>query len=224
MGQKVHPTSFRIGVIKDWNSRWYAPKDEFHKKLLQDARIRKAIEKDMSMASISRVEIERATKRVRVIIYAGRPGMIIGRKGAQIEKIKEELQDIIGEENKLLIDIKEVDKPALDAKIVADSIAFQLEKRVAFRRAMKKAMQTLRDAGGEGIKVKCKGRLAGAEIARTEGYKWGKVPLQTIRADIDYGFSEARTAYGIIGVKVWIYKGEKFGKHMETKQDKETEE
>ncbi|MFC1643955.1 30S ribosomal protein S3 [Candidatus Omnitrophota bacterium] len=210
MGQKVHPISFRIGVIRDWNSRWYARKEEFAEKLLQDNKIRKLIEKEMTMGYVSRVEIERTSNRVRVMIYSGRPGMIIGRKGAQIEILKENLQRIIGDQNKLFIDIKEVPKPALDAKLVADSIAFQLLKRVAFRRAMKKSIQTLREAGGEGIKVKCSGRLGGAEIARSEEYKWGKIPLQTIRADIDYGFTEARTAYGIIGVKVWIYKGEKF--------------
>jgi len=212
MGQKVHPISFRLGVIRDWNSRWYATKEDFAAKLVQDVKIRRLIEKDMAMASISRVEIERTSKRTRVIIRAGRPGVIIGRKGAQIEKLKEEVQNIVGVDNKLYIDIKEVSNPAMDAKIVADSISFQLVKRVAFRRAMKKAIQTHKDAGGEGIKVRCAGRLGGAEIARAEGYKWGKIPLQTIRADIDYGFTEARTAYGIIGVKVWIYKGEKFDK------------
>lgn len=223
MGQKVHPISFRIGVTRDWNSRWYATKDEFAKKLYQDAKIRKLIEKELSAASISHVEIERTLKKVRVQIFAGRPGLIIGRKGAQIEKIKEDIQNIVGDDIKLLIDIKEVPNPALDAKIVADSIAFQLVKRVSFRRAMKKAMQTLRDAGGEGIKVKCAGRLGGAEIARTEGYKWGKIPLQTIRADIDYGTSEAKTTYGIIGVKVWIYKGEKYSKRIEKKILRESE-
>lgn len=223
MGQKVHPISFRLGVTRDWNSRWYATKEEFAKKLFQDTKIRKLIEKELSAASLSHVEIERTLKKVRVQIFAGRPGLIIGRKGAQIEKIKEDIQNLVGDDIKLLIDIKEVANPALDAKIVADSIAFQLEKRVSFRRAMKKAMQTLRDAGGEGIKLKCAGRLGGAEIARTEGYKWGKIPLQTIRADIDYGTSEARTTYGIIGVKVWIYKGEKYSKRVERKIFRETE-
>ncbi len=223
MGQKVHPISFRLGVTRDWNSRWYAPKEEFAAKLLQDTKIRNLIVKELSAASISHVEIERTLRKVRVQIFAGRPGLIIGRKGAQIEKIKEDIQNIVGDEIKLLIDIKEVPNPALDAKIVADSIAFQLEKRVSFRRAMKKALQTLRDAGGEGIKVKCAGRLGGAEIARTEGYKWGKIPLQTIRADIDYGTSEARTTYGIIGVKVWIYKGEKFTRRVDKKILRESE-
>ena len=233
MGQKVHPTSFRLGVIRDWNSRWYAKKEEFADKLLQDSKIRKLLENNLTQALVSHIDIERASTRVRVIIHAGRPGMIIGRKGAQIELLKEQIQNIVGDQNKLFIDIKEVSKPALDAKIVSDNIAFQLVRRIAFRRAMKKTIQALKDAGGEGIKVKCSGRLAGAEIARSEGYKWGKIPLQTIRADIDYGFSEARTAYGIIGVKVWIYKGEKFDKEpsasenpakgKETKRKKERE-
>ena len=214
MGQKVHPTSFRIGVIRDWNSRWYATKEEYADKLLQDTKIRRLIFKSLNQALVSRVDIERASSRVRIIIHSGRPGMIIGRKGAQIELLKESIQNIIGDQSKLLIDIKEVPNPALDAQIVADNIAFQLVKRIAFRRAMKKTIQLLKDAGGEGIKVRCSGRLAGAEIARAEGYKWGKIPLQTIRADIDYGFSEARTSYGIIGVKVWIYKGEKFTREL----------
>ncbi len=214
MGQKVHPISFRLGAIKNWNSTWYASKESFADQLLQDRKIRQIIEKSLNQALVSHVDIERANQRVRVIIHAGRPGMIIGRKGAQIEMLKEQIQDIVGDQDKLFIDIKEVSNPALDAKIVADNIAFQLVRRVAFRRAMKKTIQALKDAGGEGIKVKCSGRLAGAEIARSEGYKWGKIPLHTIRADIDYGFSEARTAYGLIGVKVWIYKGEVFDRSV----------
>lgn len=221
MGQKVHPTSFRIGVIRNWNSRWYASKEEYPEKLLQDAKIRQLIEKELNQAMVSHVDIERASNRVRVMIFSGRPGMVIGRKGGQIEMLKEKVQNIVGDQNKLFIDIKEVPNPALDAKITADNIAFQLVKRVAFRRAMKKAMQTLREAGGEGIKVRCAGRLGGAEIARAEGYKWGKIPLQTIRADIDYAFTEAKTAYGLIGVKVWIYKGEKFGTGTEAETREE---
>ena len=222
MGQKVHPTSFRIGVIKDWSSRWYASKEEFATKLLQDAKIRKIIEKELTAALVSRVDIERASNRVRVLIYSGRPGMVIGRKGAQIEQLKESIQNIVGDQTKLFVDIKEVPNPTLDAQITSDNIAFQLERRVAFRRALKKTIQAHKDAGGEGIKIRISGRIGGAEIARTEGYKWGKIPLQTIRADIDYGFSEARTSYGIIGVKVWIYKGEKF--ERDTLPKKETEE
>ena len=224
MGQKVHPVGIRIGTTRDWNSRWYATKKEFPERLVQNAKIRKIIEKDMNSASVSHVDIERATKRVRIIIYSGRPGMLIGRKGAQIEMLKEKVQDIIGPENKLFIDIKEVKNPALDAKIVADNIAFQLLKRAAFRRVMKRAIQAVKDAGGEGVRIRCSGRLGGAEIARAESYKFGKIPLQTIRADIDYGFSEARTTYGVIGIKVWIYKGEKLGKLTKSKKEKETQE
>ncbi len=226
MGQKVHPISFRLGTVKDWNSRWYATKNEFADMLLQDAKIRKLIMKTVTAASISHVDIERASNRVRVMIFSGRPGMIIGRKGAQIDQLKEAVQTVIGDDKKLFIDIKEIKNPTLDAQIVADNISFQLLKRVAFRRAMKKTIQTIKDAGGEGIKIRCAGRLGGAEIARAESYKWGKIPLQTIRADIDYGFSEAQTPYGIIGVKVWIYKGEKFGKEgpAKIKVTKEKEE
>jgi len=214
MGQKVHPTSFRLGVIRNWNSRWFATKDQFADNILADARIRKIINKEIRNAMISRIDIERTSKRVRIQIFAGRPGMIIGRGGTQIEKLKEEIQKVIGDENKLAIDIREIKNTTLDAKIVADNIAFQLEKRVAFRRAMKKSMQLVKDAGGEGVKIRCSGRLGGAEIARAESYKFGKIPLQTIRADIDYGFSEARTTYGVIGIKVWIYKGEKFDRNV----------
>jgi small subunit ribosomal protein S3 len=203
-----------MGSVRDWNSRWYASKTDFGNMLLEDAKIRKLVEKEMATALISHIDIERASTRVRVKIYSGRPGMIIGRKGAQIEKLRETIQDIIGTEKKLYIDIKEVPNPALDAKIIADNLAFQLIKRVAFRRAMKKAIQAVKDAGGEGIKIQCSGRLGGAEIARSEGYKFGKIPLQTIRADIDYAFTEARTAYGIIGVKVWLYKGEKMRREV----------
>ena len=212
MGQKVHPISFRLGVIRDWNSRWYANKEGFAKNILEDMKIRKLIKKEISSGLVSRIDIERTSKFVRVQIHSGRPGMIIGRQGAQIESMKEAIQDIIGDGVKLIVDIKEVRTPNMDAQIVSDNIAFQLEKRTAVRRCMKKAIQAVKDAGGEGIKIKCSGRLGGAEIARNETIKFGKVPLQTVRADIDYGFSEARTTYGLIGIKVWIYKGEKFGR------------
>jgi len=218
MGQKVHPISFRIGVTRTWSSRWFAKKEEFAEKLLQDEKIRRLIEKDMSMAKVSHVDIERATNRVKIMIFSGRPGMVIGRKGVQIEKLKEDVQNLAGAATKVFIDILEVKNAALDAKIVSDNLAFQLVKRVAFRRAMKKTIQAHKDAGGEGIKIKCSGRLGGAEIARSEGYKWGKIPLQTISADIDYGFSEAKTTYGIIGVKVWIYKSDKFNMEKETQK------
>ncbi|MGB2601909.1 MAG: 30S ribosomal protein S3 [Candidatus Omnitrophota bacterium] len=223
MGQKVHPTSFRIGVNKDWSSRWYANKEEFAQKLLQDTKIRRLIDKELTAALVSHVDIERASNRVRVLIYSGRPGMVIGRKGAQIEQLKESVQNIVGEETKLFVDIKEVSNPTLDAQITADNIAFQLLRRIAFRRTLKKTIQAHKDAGGKGIKIKISGRIGGAEIARTEGYKWGKIPLQTIRADIDYGFSESRTSYGIIGVKVWIYRGEKFGRDSLPKKETKKE-
>ncbi|MDD4956099.1 MAG: 30S ribosomal protein S3 [Candidatus Omnitrophica bacterium] len=218
MGQKVHPTSFRIGVTKEWGSRWYATKADFAEKLHQDIRIRNLINKELSSGAISHVDIERASNRVRVSVYSGKPGMVIGRKGAQIEKLKETVQSIVGDQTKLFIDIKEVQNPGLDAQIVAENISYQLEKRIAFRRAMKKTVQAHKDSGGKGIKIRCSGRLGGAEIARSESYKWGKVPLQTIRADIDYGFAEARTTYGIIGVKVWIYRGDKYDKGVGTEK------
>jgi len=214
MGQKVHPTSFRLGIIKDWHSRWYAPKGKFASNLREDYGIRKLIEKEITSGMVSSVDIERTSKRTRVQIYAGRPGMIIGRGGVQIEKLKEAIQNIIGDSNKLIVDIKEIKNLTLDAKCVADNIAFQLIKRMPFRRAMKKAIQSIKDAGGEGVKIRCAGRLGGAEIARAESYKFGKIPLQTIRADIDYGFSEAKTTFGIIGIKVWIYKGVKFSRNI----------
>lgn len=223
MGQKIHPKSFRLGAIQDWSSRWYAGKDRFARNILEDSLIRKIIAKELTNAMISHVDVERAAKRVRVMIFSGRPGMIIGRQGAQIEKLKEEIQKIIGDDMKLAIDIKDVKNPMMDAQIISDGIAFQLEKRIPFRRVMKKSIQTVKDAGGEGIKIKISGRLGGAEIARSEGYRYGKIPLQTIRADIDYGFSEARTTYGLIGVKVWVYKGEKFERTVGIEKKETTE-
>lgn len=221
MGQKVHPKSFRLGATQDWSSRWYAEKDRFARNILEDSLIRKLINKEVTNAMISHIDIERASKRLRVLIYAGRPGMIIGRGGIQIESLKKSIQNIIGDEFKLLVDIKEVSNVALDAKCVADNIAFQLVKRMPFRRAMKKAIQTVKDNGGEGIKIRCAGRLGGAEIARAESYKFGKIPLQTIRADIDYGFSEANTTFGVIGIKVWIYRGEKFNRGIKSREEAE---
>ncbi|MBF0493928.1 MAG: 30S ribosomal protein S3 [Candidatus Omnitrophica bacterium] len=223
MGQKVNPISFRLGATRDWNSRWYADKKSFADNLYQDSLIRKIIKKTITTAMVSKVDIERTAKRTRVIIHAGRPGMIIGRGGAQIEQLRTDVQKIIGDTNKLVIDVKEVTGLAMNAQCVASNIAFQLEKRMAFRRAMKKALQAVEEAGGEGIKIRCSGRLGGAEIARSEGYKFGKVPLQTIRADIDYGFTEAHTTYGLIGIKVWIYKGEKFKRDIATYRKQEEE-
>lgn len=207
MGQKVHPHGFRLGYIRDWNSRWFAKKREFAQYLIEDTKIRRYIRKKLSQAGVSLVEIERAANRLRIIIYTARPGVIIGRRGADIDRLKEELQGLSAKE--IYLDVKEIPAANADAQLIADNIAFQLEKRIAFKRAMKKAMsQAMAAKGVEGIKVQCSGRLGGAEIARREGYKEGKVPLHTLRANIQYGFAEAQTTYGTIGVKVWVYKGE----------------
>ena len=206
MGQKVHPYGFRVGYIKPWKSRWFAEKKTFPTMLLEDLKIRKYVKAKLSTASVSTVEIERASDRMRVFIFSARPGVIIGRKGAEIDKLRDELQTMTGKQ--VYIDIKEIKNPALDAQLAAENIAYQLEKRIAFRRAMKRAVQMAMSQGAGGIKIRASGRLGGAEIARSESYKKGKVPLQTIRADIDYGFTEAFTTYGTIGVKVWIYKGD----------------
>ncbi|MFC1807031.1 30S ribosomal protein S3 [Candidatus Omnitrophota bacterium] len=214
MGHKSHPYGLRVGFIKTWKSRWYAKKRDFAALLLEDIKIKKFVKKNFSSAAISRTEIERASDRVRVIIFSARPGIIIGRKGADIDRLRDELNKITNKE--IYIDIKEIKNPYAEAQLVAENIAFQLEKRVAFRRAMKRAMQMAMDNGVGGIKLMCSGRLGGAEIARTEGYRKGSIPLQTFRADIDYGFTEAHTTYGCIGVKVWIYKGDV----MPTKDDK----
>ncbi|UCB57331.1 MAG: 30S ribosomal protein S3 [Candidatus Omnitrophota bacterium] len=216
MGQKVHPYALRLGYIKNWKSSWFSKKNDFPKLLHEDIKIRKYIKSSFTNAGISSIEIERASGRVRVILHTSRPGVIIGRRGADIDRLRDELQDITGKE--VFIDIKEVKNPAIDAQLVAENIAFQLERRVAFRRAMKKAIQMAMNAGAEGIKIACRGRLGGAEMSRREGYREGKIPLQTFRADIDYGFTEARTAYGSIGVKVWTYKGEV---HPEKLKDKD---
>jgi len=210
MGQKVHPYGLRVGIINKWKSRWFAKKDEYAEKFLEDDKIKKFIKKKLYSASISKIEIERASDRMRIYVYTARPGAIIGRRGQEIESLRDELQGISKLAKDIFIDIKEIKQSQLDAQLVAENIAFQLEKRIPFRRAMKKAVQSAKDNGCEGIRIKVKGRLGGAEIARTEKYMYGKIPLQTLRADIDYGFAEAHTTYGLIGVKVWIYKGEKF--------------
>jgi len=196
----------RLGYIKTWRSRWFARKKDFADNLHEDLEIRKYVKKTFSAAGIATIEIERASNRAKVIIHTARPGIIIGRKGADIDRLRDDLQDKTKKE--IYIDIKEVKNPAIEAQLVAENIAFQLEKRIAFRRAMKKAVQQAMTGGALGIKVKCAGRLGGAEMSRTEGYKEGKVPLQTFRADIDYGFTEALTTYGLIGVKAWVYKGD----------------
>ena len=201
MGQKVHPIGFRLGINKTWTSRWYAEK-EFGKLLQEDLTIRKYLKKKLSQAGFAKVEIERATKKIRINIFTSRPGMVIGRKGAEIDQLKKELQTITGKE--IYINIHEVKKPEVDAQLVAENIALQLERRVSFRRAIKKSVSTALKLGALGIKVSCAGRLAGAEIARREWYREGSVPLHTLRAHIDYGFAEASTTYGLIGIKVWV--------------------
>ena len=205
MGQKVNPHGLRVGVIKDWDSRWYAEKD-FADFLVEDHEIREFLKKKLYSAGISKIEIERASDRVKVIIFTAKPGVIIGKGGADIEKLKAELSKLT--DKKLVVDIKEVKRPDREAQLVAESIAQQLENRVSFRRAMKSTMGRTLKAGALGIKTAVSGRLGGADIARTEFYSEGTIPLQTLRADIDYGFAEADTTYGKLGVKVWIYKGE----------------
>ncbi len=206
MGHKTHPLSLRLGFTKDWNSLWYAKKQDFAKYLHEDLLIRKTIRKNFKQAAISKVVIERSSGRVRIILHTARPGIIIGRRGADIERLNEEIRTLTQKE--IVIDVKEVKNPAIDGQLVSENIAIQLERRISFRRAMKKAVQMAMQSGAQGIKVRCSGRLGGAEMCRTEGYREGKVPLQTLKADIDYGFTEAETAFGQIGVKVWVYKGD----------------
>ena len=205
MGQKVNPHGLRVGVIKDWDSKWYAEGD-FADNLVEDYNIRTYLKKKLYSAGVSKIEIERASDRVKVIIYTAKPGVVIGKGGAEIEKVKAEVQKLT--DKKLIVDIKEVKRPDRDAQLVAENIALQLENRISFRRAMKSTMQRTMRAGAKGIKTSVSGRLGGADMARTEFYSEGTIPLQTLRADIDYGFAEAATTYGRIGVKVWIYKGE----------------
>ena len=205
MGQKVNPHGLRVGVIKDWDSKWYAEAD-FADLLVEDYNIRTYLKKKLYAAGVSKIEIERASDRVKVIIYTAKPRVVIGKGGAEIEKIKAEVQKFTSK--KLVVDIKEVKRPDRDAQLVAENIALQLENRVSFRRAMKSCMSRTMKSGAKGIKTSCSGRLGGADMARTEFYSEGTIPLQTLRADIDYGFAEADTTYGKVGVKVWIYKGE----------------
>ncbi len=210
MGQKVSPLVLRLGFIRNWNSRWFANPKDYPKFIYQDYNIRKFIKKRFKQAAVSNVVIERLADKIKIRIYSARPGIIIGRHGADIERLREDLNSMVKQE--VAIDIEEVKNPAWDAQLVAENIAFQQEKRVAFRRAVKRAMEQSINSGVKGIRVSCSGRLNGAEMSRTEMYKQGKVPLQTLRADIDYGFAEALTTYGLIGVKVWIYKGDILGK------------
>jgi small subunit ribosomal protein S3 len=210
LGQKVNPIGLRLGIVKTWESRWYAGKKKYADYILEDHNIRKFIKKKLFHAGIARIEIERSAKRVRLRIFTARPGIVIGKKGSEIEKLKKELEQVVSQE--VLIDIQEVRKPEVDAQLVAEDVAQQIERRVAFRRAMKRGVSSAMRFGAQGVKIICSGRLGGAEMARTEWYKEGRIPLHTLRADIDYGFIEARTTYGVIGVKVFIFKGEILGK------------
>jgi len=207
LGQKVNPHGLRVGVIKDWDAKWYANDRDFADNLIEDNQIREFVKQKLYTAGVSKIEIERAAKRVKINIQTAKPGMVIGKGGQGIETLKAELKSIVGNKN-ILINIIEVKKPEADAQLVAENIALQLEKRISFRRAMKQSIQRAMKSGIKGIKTACAGRLGGAEIARTEQYHEGTIPLQTLRADIDYGFAEADTIYGKIGVKVWTYKGE----------------
>ncbi|MEY2411318.1 MAG: small subunit ribosomal protein [Verrucomicrobiota bacterium] len=206
MGQKTNPIGLRVAVNKDWRSKWYADKLEFGKLLAEDRKIRDTLKKKLESASVPRILIERAGTRCRVTIMTARPGVVIGRKGSEIDKLKEELSKLTGKE--IYVDIHEIKQPELDAQLVAENVALQLERRVSFRRAMKKALQITMDFGAEGVKIRCAGRLGGAELARVETYHQGRVPLHTLRANIDYGFAEALTVYGKLGVKCWICKGD----------------
>lgn len=208
MGQKINPTGLRIGVIKDWESRWFAKKGEFGDILVEDNKIREFLLELLAPAGVPKVEIERDPKRIRINIFCAKPGIVIGRGGAEIEKLKETVKKMLGGDKDVFINITEIKQPDLNAQLVAESVAAQLEKRVSFRRALKQSIGRTMKAGAKGIKAQVSGRLGGAEIARTEQYHEGTIPLQTIRADIDYGFAEAKTTYGRIGVKIWIYKGE----------------
>ncbi len=205
MGQKVHPISFRLGITKTWDSRWYAGK-EYSNFVLEDFQVRKFLKKKVSQAGISKIEIERAADKIRIRMHVARPGIVIGKKGSEIEKLKRDLENKIRRE--VIIDIQEVRKAEVDAQLVAENVALQLIRRMAFRRVMKKAVTSAMRLGAQGIKISCSGRLGGAEMARREWYREGRVPLHTIRADIDYGFTEAFTTYGVIGIKVIIFKGE----------------
>jgi small subunit ribosomal protein S3 len=206
MGQKTNPIGLRVAVNKDWRSKWYADKKDFGKLLSEDREIRELLKKKLESASVPKILIERAASRCRVTILTARPGVVIGRKGAEIDKLKEELSRMTGKE--IFVDIIEIKSPEIDAQLVAENVALQLERRVSFRRAMKKAVQTAKDFGAQGIKIRCAGRLGGAELARVEQYHWGRVPLHTLRANIDYGFAEAHTVYGKLGIKCWVCSGD----------------
>ncbi len=214
MGQKVHPLGFRLGIYRGWNARWFAQGNEYGKQLIEDLAIRKFLDKALERAEVSRIEIEKAGDNVRVIIHSGRPGFIIGKRGQEIGTLRAQLAKLIGKQN-IEISVQEIKKPELDATLIAKNISSQIKRRVSYKRAMKRAAITAIRSGAKGIKICCAGRLHGAEIARTEWTRMGSVPLHTLRSDIDYGFAEAKTTYGMIGVKVWICKGEY--QHIRTK-------
>jgi len=206
VGQKVNPKGLRVGIIREWDAKWFADKKNFAGLLLEDQKIRKFIKKKLYTAGISRIQIERAANKVKISIYTAKPGIVIGRGGSEVEGLRVQIEKMTGKQ--ININIVEIKTPEIDAQLMAENVASQLEKRIAFRRAMKQSVSRAMKMGAKGIRIACSGRLAGAEIARTEWYSEGKVPLHTLRADIDYGFAEAKTTYGKIGVKVWIYKGE----------------
>ncbi|MBQ0755479.1 MAG: 30S ribosomal protein S3 [Amphritea sp.] len=218
MGQKVHPTGIRLGIVKDHTSVWYADKTEYAKKLLNDLKVREYLEGQLKAASVSRIEIERPAQNAKITIYTARPGIVIGKKGEDVEKLRNAISKMMGVP--VHINIEEIRKPDLDAKLVAQSVASQLERRVMFRRAMKRSVQNAMRQGAQGIKIQVGGRLGGAEIARSEWYREGRVPLHTLRADIDYGTYEAHTTYGVLGIKVWIFKGEILGGIAEVRAQK----
>ena len=220
MGQKVHPTGFRLGVVTDWNSKWYADSKDYANYLNNDLEVRKYLKKKLAHASVSKIQIERPAKNARITIHSARPGIVIGKKGEDIERLRADVSKMMG--IPVHINIEEIRKPELDSQLVAESIAQQLEKRIMFRRAMKRAVQNAMRLGAQGIRINVAGRLNGAEIARSEWYREGRVPLHTLRADIDYGFAEALTTYGIIGVKVWIFKGEVFDRNAKSSEEATT--
>jgi len=222
VGQKVHPYGFRLGINKPWKSNWFAKKD-YSALLLEDIKLRQHLKKALSHAGVANVEIERSANRIRINIHTARPGIIIGKKGLEVDRLKDELQRMIGGKQ-VNLNIKEIRRAELDATLIAQNIALQLEKRISFRRAMKKSVVSSLRFGAKGIKIRCSGRLAGAEIARSEWYREGRVPLHTLRADIDYGTAEAKTTYGIIGIKVWVYKGDIFPERIEVPTADQTAE
>lgn len=222
MGQKVHPFILRIGIIRTWHSRWFAKQKDYPVFIEEDYNIRKLIKKRFKQAAVSKVIIERLTEKIKVKILTARPGIIIGRHGADIERLREDLNSMLKKE--VSIDVEEVKNPGLDAQLVAENVALQIERRVAFRRAIKRAIEQSMSAGAKGIKICCAGRLGGAEMSRTETYKQGKIPLATLRADIDYGFAESLTTYGLIGTKVWLYRGDILGRATVQKQNTAVQE